>query len=85
MLLACCFACLLSWSGFHPIIPGMFKPLVYVWRPLMLWMQLVWRQQVRQQHTDLHQQGCFIWRRVTAHMHVIFPRYACGAIHSGKA
>lgn len=34
-------------AGFHPIIPGMFKPLVYIWRPLMLWTQLVWRQQVR--------------------------------------
>lgn len=33
-------------AGFHPVIPGMFKPLVYVWRPLMLWTQLVWRQQV---------------------------------------
>jgi hypothetical protein len=22
----------------------MFKPLVYTWRPLMLWMHLVWRQ-----------------------------------------
>jgi hypothetical protein len=32
-------------AGFHPTIPGMFKPLVYTWRPLMLWMHLVWRQQ----------------------------------------
>lgn len=38
--------CVCSSSGFHPVIPSMFKPLVYIWRPLMLWTQLVWRQQV---------------------------------------
>ena len=32
--------------GFHPVIPSMFKPLIYVWRPLMLWTKLIWRQKV---------------------------------------
>lgn len=41
-------------AGFHPIIPSMFKPLVYVWRPLMLWTKLVWRQQVCLQQSHWH-------------------------------
>jgi hypothetical protein len=38
---------MLSPAGFHPVIPRMFKPLVYVWRPLMAYMTWIWRQQVR--------------------------------------
>jgi hypothetical protein len=35
--------------GYHPVIPTLFKPLVYVWRPFMAVMHWVWRQQVRRQ------------------------------------
>jgi hypothetical protein len=37
---------MLSPAGFHPVIPRMFQPLVYVWGPLMWYMNRVWRQQV---------------------------------------
>uniref|UniRef100_A0A383VBJ4 AB hydrolase-1 domain-containing protein n=1 Tax=Tetradesmus obliquus TaxID=3088 RepID=A0A383VBJ4_TETOB len=36
---------LLSPAGFHMVIPRMFQPLVYVWRPAMWYFKRVWRQQ----------------------------------------
>lgn len=39
---------LLSPAGFHPIIPRVFKPVVYLWRPLVWYMRFVWQQKVRQ-------------------------------------